>query len=347
MKIKTEYVLQAKPEEVYGYFLNADNMSEAWPPEMRMRIISREGNLFTVKFNYLGQQYTATFKIEELGGLRQYHETLDFPFGALRHWITVEPHDSGSKLTEVMELRSPNPLAGPIFRRILRYREQAIKHHFGAAPKPVFKDPLKIGLVAGTVASILPTILAYMLLFIPPPPFPGGRFIIALISWALLWFFTHDLAHLFVGMLAGIRFSHYYIGLSNIVRLGIIPKPLKTLPAALGIKIDRERSRATPRGYAAMYAAGPIASMLFPLTVPLIILAQNPSSLAGLILTGRLARKHRLHILLQPQSRMPSKSSQSPTKNDNTAKVAHVVVFSSFEGVNHISGVLEAGRTLI
>jgi hypothetical protein len=284
MKTKTEYVLPAKPEEVYGYFLNADNMSEAWPPEMRMRIISREGNLFTVKFNYLGQQYTATFKIEELGGLRQYHETLDFPFGALRHWITVEPHDSGSKLTEVMELRSPNPLAGPIFRRILRYREQAIKHHFGAAPKPVFKDPLKIGLVAGTVASILPTILAYVLLFIPPPPFPGGRFILALISWALLWFFTHDLAHLFVGMLAGIRFSHYYIGLSNIVRLGIIPKPLKTLPAALGIKIDRERSRATPRGYAAMYAAGPIASMLFPLTVPLIILAQTPSSLAGLIL---------------------------------------------------------------
>jgi len=207
MKIRTEYVLPAKPEEVYGYFLNADNMSEAWPPEMRMRIISREGNLFTVKFNYLGQQYTATFKIEELGGLRQYHETLDFPFGALRHWITVEPHDSGSKLTEVMELRSPNPLAGPIFRRILRYREQAIKHHFGAAPKPVFKDPLKIGLVAGTVASILPIILAYVLLYIPPPPFPGGRFILALISWALLWFFTHDLAHLFVGMLAGIRFS--------------------------------------------------------------------------------------------------------------------------------------------
>jgi hypothetical protein len=33
-----------------------------------------------------------------------------------------------------------------------------------------------------------------------------------------------------------------------------------------------------------MYAAGPIASMLFPLTVPLTILAQNPSSLAGLIL---------------------------------------------------------------
>ena len=78
MKIRTEYVLPVKPEEVYGYFLNVDNISEAWPPEMRMRIISREGNLFTVKFNYLGQQYTATFKIEELGGLRQYHETLDF-----------------------------------------------------------------------------------------------------------------------------------------------------------------------------------------------------------------------------------------------------------------------------
>jgi hypothetical protein len=41
---------------------------------------------------------------------------------------------------------------------------------------------------------------------------------------------------------------------------------------------------------------------------------------------------------------MPGKSSQSPTKNNNTAKV---VMSSSFGGVNHISGVLEAGRILI
>lgn len=284
MRTTTEYILPAKPEQVYSYFLNVENMSSAWPPEMRMRVVSIEGNIFTVRFTYLGQQYSARFRVEERGGLQQYHETLDFPFGELRHWITVEPHGEGSKLTEVMELHASNPLAGPIFKRILRYREEAIKHHFGAGPKPVFKDPLKIGLGAGTLLSVLLSTLAYFLLFIPPLPFPGGRFIQALVAWALLWFFTHDLAHLFVGRLVGVRFSHYYIGLSNVVRLGLVPKPLKTLVAALGIKIDRERSSASPRGYAAMYAAGPVASMLFPLTVPVILLLKNPSSLAGLVL---------------------------------------------------------------
>jgi hypothetical protein len=284
MKTAAEYILTAKPEEVYGYFLNVENMGEAWPPEMGMRVISRVGNIYTVKFTYLGQRYTARFRVEERGNLQQYHETLDFPFGVLRHWITVEPYGDGSKLTEVMELRTPNPLAGPIFRRILRYRWEAVKHHFGAGPKPVFKDPLRIGLASGTLTCVLLTVLAYVLLSIPPLPVFGGRFILALVSWALLWFSTHDLAHLLVGSLTGIRFSHYYIGLSNIVRLGIIPKPLKTLAPALGIKIDRERSRASPRGYAAMYAAGPVASMALPLTVPIILLLSNISSLAGLVL---------------------------------------------------------------
>jgi len=284
MKTTTQYILRAKPQEVYNYFLNVENMAEAWPPEMRMKVISREGDTFTVSFTYLGQRYTARFRIEERENLQQYHETLDFPFGELRHWITVEPSGDGSKLTEVMELRSPNPLAGPIFRRILRYREEAIKHHFGAGPRPVFKDPLRIGMAAGTAVSLLFTAIAYLLLFIQPPPIFAGRFILALIAWALLWFFTHDLAHLLVGTITGIRFSHYYIGLSNIVRLELLPKPFKTLVPALGIKIDREGSRASPAGYAAMYAAGPLASMIFPLTVPIILLLNNPSSLAGLVL---------------------------------------------------------------
>jgi hypothetical protein len=321
MKIKTEYVLPAKPEEVYGYFLNADNMSEAWPPEMRMRIISREGNLFTVKFNYLGQQYTATFKIEELGGLRQYHETLDFPFGALRHWITVEPHDSGSKLTEVMELRSPNPLAGPIFRRILRYREQAIKHHFGAAPKPVFKDPLKIGLVAGDSRQHPAHNTRLRAAIHPPATIPRRQ--------------IHPRTHLMGPSL--VLHTRPRTPLRRHARRHTVQQLLHRpqqhsqarhnpqTPQNTTGSARHQNRQGEKQGNATRLRSHvrrrPHRIHALPTNRP----TNHPSTKSikpsRTHTAGRLARKHRLHILLQPQSRMPGKSSQSLTENNNTAIV--------------------------
>jgi len=280
-----EYNLPADPGAVYNYFLNVENISTAWPSEMQMRFLRREGDLYYVRFRFLGQSFEACFKIQELGDLRMYHETVDFPFGSLRHWITVErAGEGGSLLKEVLELNSWNPFAAPIFGRVLQYRRQAILHAFGVGPPPVYRDPLKLSIAAGSLLSIMGTGAAFALLLVSPPSFAGARLLFGLISFMLLWFFTHDLAHYVVGSVVGVRFSAYYIGLSNIVRLNILPKALMTFPIALGIKIDREGSRASPKGFAAMYLSGPMASMLLPLTVPAAILTANPSSLAGLLL---------------------------------------------------------------
>lgn len=321
-RFRFEYVLPAGPDVVYGFFRNTENMGKVWPAELRMRVVSREGDVYTVGFRLLGQFFTARFRIQELPGLKQHHETLDFPFGKLEHTISVEPSGSGSRVVEEMTLQSSNPFAGRFFRKILQYREQAIKHSFQAAEKPVYHDPFRISLAAGNLISVAGIVAAYALLFLQPFSFTGGSFIAGIIAFMLLWFFTHDIAHYVVGRIAGIRFSNYYIGLSNIVRLPIIPKPFRTLPIALGIKIDRTASRASPRGYAAMYAAGPLASMLTPLTVPAIILLRNPSSIAGLLLLAFAAANIIFTSIFSPRAGCFAKArnalqKKSPTKPPN------------------------------
>ncbi len=282
---KSTYTLPASPEEIYNFFRNVEGIEKVWPAEMKMKLVKAEKDIYTVRFTYLGQRYTTSFRVTEIPVYKQFHEALDFPFGSLKHTISIEKIDNASKVVEEISLRSNNPFVGHFFKKILKYREQAIKHRFNVAERPVFNDPLRISLSAGNLVSLACIATAYWLLFfVTSLPFTGGRFLVGLISFTLLWFFTHDLAHYIVGRVIGIRFSHYYLGLSNIVRLNIFPKPLKTLPVVLGIKIDRKNSRASPFGYAAMYSAGPLASMLTPLTVPIIILYNNPASLAGQLL---------------------------------------------------------------
>lgn len=314
-RYRFEYVLPAGPDVVYGFFRNTENMGKVWPAELGMRVVSREGDVYTVGFRLLGQFFTARFRIQELPGLKQHHETLDFPFGRLEHTISVEPSDSGSLVVEEMMLRSRNPFAGRFFRKILQYRAQAIKHSFGVAEKPVYRDPFRISLAAGSLMSVAGTVAAYALLFLQPFSFTGGRFIAGIIAFMLLWFFTHDIAHYVVGRIVGIRFSNYYIGLSNIVRLAVIPKPFRTLPIALGLKIDRQASRATPRGYAAMYTAGPLASMLTPLTVPLTMLSTNPSSIAGLLLLAFAAANIIFTAVFSPKAGCLAKARKAIHKN--------------------------------
>ena len=109
--------------------------------------------------------------------------------------------------------------------------------------------------------------------------------ILGTLCWFLLWFVTHDLAHFLVGMVAGVRFSHYYLGRSDIIKLiGVIPVPLKRMLIVLGLKIDRNRSRTSKVGFAVMYLAGPLASMLTPFAVPLTILLKDSTNVAGLLL---------------------------------------------------------------
>ncbi len=276
------YSLPATPRAVHEFFLDVGNMEKVWPPDLGMRVVERSDGLIKVRFRLLGQQWTASFRIIEEGGYRQRHETLDFPFGELRHSIDVAPTEGGSVVTEEVELRSRLPFAFRFFLRVWDYREAMIKRSFGLDAEAVYRDPLKISLPVGTAVSVAGVAAAVALALAVASDDTLAGFLGRLASWVLLWFFPHDLAHLAVGALVGVRFSHYYLGLSNIVRLGILPRPLRLAPLALGIKIDRERTRASPAGYAAMYAAGPLASMLAPLLVPVVILASEPANTIGL-----------------------------------------------------------------
>ncbi|MBM3898501.1 MAG: hypothetical protein FJ358_08300 [Thaumarchaeota archaeon] len=115
-------------------------------------------------------------------------------------------------------------------------------------------------------------------------PFGNYLVVLGLLCWFLFWFFTHDLAHFLVGMVAGVRFSHYYLGRSDIIKLEAIPDPFKKMLFVLGLKIDRKRSRTGKTGFAAMYLAGPLASMVTPFAVPIIILLKDTTNVAGLLL---------------------------------------------------------------
>jgi hypothetical protein len=126
------------------------------------------------------------------------------------------------------------------------------------------------------------TLLGFVLPIISPKDLIFGL-IFNFIAWFLLWFFTHDLAHFIAGHLLGIRFSYFYLGLSNLVRA--IPfKGIKFLFLVLGLKISRKRSKASKYGFASMYFAGPLASMILPFYVPIYLFLYKYNLLAFIFL---------------------------------------------------------------
>ncbi|MBI4362191.1 MAG: hypothetical protein HY558_03365 [Euryarchaeota archaeon] len=102
-----------------------------------------------------------------------------------------------------------------------------------------------------------------------------------LAGFLLLWIFSHCPAHWLAGRLVGIRFSHYFVGTSPVGKMQIpfndmLPGLLRELIILPGIKTQRESmERASPGRKAAMYAAGPLVSMLVPLVVAGFILSVN------------------------------------------------------------------------
>jgi len=148
----------------------------------------------------------------------------------------------------------------------------------------VQKKRFRINLLAGTVLCIIALLLSVFLLASLPFGNNTVALICGLLGWFLLWFFTHDLAHFVAGIVVGIRFQYYYLGRSDIIKLkGIVPDSLEQMLIVLGLKIDRDKSRAGKTGFAAMYLAGPLASMLTPFAVPIILL-KDSVNVAGLLL---------------------------------------------------------------
>ncbi len=294
-RIITSTEIRADIQEVFDFLANPQNISLVWPKELSIRFLQvperlENGSEFSFQTTLLGQKFTWKFHITSFNSINEFtDEAVESPFKKWSHRHRLKKSNGTTIMDDEIEFETPlGPIGDFIVRRIvwriMDYRNASFRRVFGESITPVYKDPLRIGVLSGTVLSILAIIIG--IIFALNLPFGNGLFVlvIGLICWAVLWFFTHDLAHLIVGLLAGVRFSHYYLGLSNIVRLRVIPNPLKLAIVALGLRIDRTESRAGRTGFAAMYVAGPIASMITPFFVPAVILARDASSVAGLIL---------------------------------------------------------------
>lgn len=290
----SKVVLNQRVEEVFRFFTNPRNITILYPPEMRVKILDSQGELkegdeIKISYNLLGQRFRTTFKVKELKeNSIIVLEALDAPFRVWRH---EHRFTAGEHYTELEDAVVVKTMQGPlgdyvaqrIIRKMLDYRNAVLRRIFGEeVSEPVYVEPFRISLAAGTVLTALGTLAGLVLLvFLSTDGLTS--LLMGLASFLLLWFFSHDLAHLVVGYAAGVRFSHYYIGLSNLAL--VLPTRLKTMPVALGLRIDRSRSKAGKLGFSAMYLAGPLASMLLPFLPPIILATkQGEVGLAGSVL---------------------------------------------------------------
>lgn len=93
------------------------------------------------------------------------------------------------------------------------------------------------------------------------------------ISWFCFLYFTHCLTHYIVGYILKIKFKYYFIGEANFVshlsKKDDQNNILKKLPV-LGVKIDRQSLiQVKPIYRMIMFQSGALASMIFPLIVPI------------------------------------------------------------------------------
>ncbi|MDJ0274086.1 MAG: SRPBCC family protein [Aigarchaeota archaeon] len=289
-RLRFEYEVGVPIGKVKEFFRDVSNLERVWPKEFALRVVEgpkrvEAGAEYSVGGRLLGQPVTLRFKVLEETDTTSLHVLEDVLGARLEHSQKLESSGGGTRVVEEFVL-SANPLLMPaarlVLKRALEYRVEAIKALLEGGRKPVYRDPLKLSVPRGTALSLLALLAAFFLTvwtFERPIDY-----IAKLIAWFVLWFFTHDLAHLVVGAIAGLRFSHYYVGLSNMVRAGWFPKSIRPFVVALGIKIDRERSKAGRLGYFAMYLAGPLASMISPFAVPLYLLATGRTGLFAFLM---------------------------------------------------------------
>jgi hypothetical protein len=285
-----EYEVRRPLKEVKAFFSDPSNLGRVWPREYALRVIEGPGRIakgarYLVRGRLLGQPVDLPFTVLEDDETTSHHLLEDVLGGKLEHFQRLVPKDGSTQVMEEFRL-DVNPLLAPVarvvLRRALEYRVEAIRALLDGGRMPDFRDPLKISIAAGTALSVLAIAFAALLtVWAFPRPLD---YLAKLVAWFLLWFFTHDLAHFLVGALAGVRFSHYYVGLSNLYRSRLVPRGLKKFIVALGIKIDRGRSRAGRYGYFAMFIAGPLASMVIPFAVPLYLVAAGRFGTFALLL---------------------------------------------------------------
>jgi len=288
MLVKKEVKLKGvNKESIFNFFLDPKNIEKTYPSELKPKVRKINGN-YELKILLLGQNFIFNLKIVKSA---PYDEIVDELEGSIfKSWRNIHrfKEKNGELIIEDEIYYDTklgfigNRFAKSFIEKLIEYRNQSLLKIFNNIGEPIFKNPFKISLISGTILLLISTIFSILILLLIPIN-PIFDFIIGLISWGLLWYSTHDLAHLLFGRAFGIKFTHYYIGFSNLLRISWIPERIRLLAITFGIKIDREKSKKSKSGYAIMYLAGPLASIFTPF-IPPIYLILFGSSISGLIL---------------------------------------------------------------
>ncbi len=294
--------LKAGIDEVFRFVSNPKNIERVYPKEMKFRVLEMpdeigEGSMVKMSARLLGQVFTWHTVIKEFNPPYGFvDEAIDSPFRYWRHTHRLYTMDDRCVMHDRIEFSTilgsiGDRLAIKMISNILEYRNELIRNLFDGESLDMstvesryrINNPTVISIRNGTILSSVMIALALIIPLFTPDTL-WVELILLPLAWILLWFFTHDIAHLVVGRIVGIRFSHYYIGLSNIVNAIRLPPKYRLLLIALGLKIDRVNSKSSRYGYTVMYLAGPLASMLTPFYVPIYTLLNNHSIEISLLL---------------------------------------------------------------
>ena len=280
MKLIISDEFSASSKELFNFISDPKNLELVYPRRLKVKVVEvpeklSENSIIRMNSLILGQNFEWKLIIKNYKENEGFvDEVLESPFKYWKHEHRIKPLNEKKTLMEdIIEFKTflgflGDKFASKIIKSIIEYRNLKIKQYFGEKiDKIEYKDPTVIDLKLGLLLCIIMTLLGFVLPIISPKDLIFGL-IFNFIAWFLLWFFTHDLAHFIAGYLLGIRFSYFYLGLSNLVRA--IPfKRIKFLFLVLGLKISRKRSKASKYGFASMYFAGPLASMILPFYVPI------------------------------------------------------------------------------
>jgi len=300
--VESRVELDANIDEVFRFISNPKNIERVYPKEMKFRVLEMpdeigEGSVVKMSARLLGQVFTWRTMIREFNPPYGFvDEAIDSPFRYWRHTHRLYTMDSRCIMHDRIEFSTilgsiGDRLAIKMISNILEYRNELIRGLFDGESLDTstiesryrVNNPTVISIRNGTILSSVMIVLALLIPLFTPDTL-WLELILLPLAWVLLWFFTHDMAHLVVGRIVGIRFSHYYIGLSNLVNAIHLPPKYRLLLIALGLKIDRNKSKNSRYGYTVMYLAGPLASMLTPFYVPIYALLNNHSIEVSLLL---------------------------------------------------------------
>jgi len=153
-------------------------------------------------------------------------------------------------------------------------------------------------LIVGNTISVVFIVVAIVLAFEARHIDNPFRFVLLLISWFVMLYFSHCLTHYIVGRILGVEFSHYFLSKSMLAKAGIpVVSRLFSVRAFLTLKIKRRAGR---KAMFAMFLSGALASMFTPLVVVYIAFSFDRQSAIFLLLlslfnicfTGYFSYKH-------------------------------------------------------